>query len=202
MPIPDWDKKWSKSDYNCYIFNYDPLEGYVPASLFKGVKMEVVLGSQSFPTERKMVDSYVYQFLCKDNMDIVKEFGLEPFEMNVQALDRTFIDKIFAICDYYLDDDLKLHSRHIYDIYMLLPYMRFGNSFKELVSAVRVHRQGMGICKSAGDEYNISKLLKQIVNDRVYEKDYAEITDYFQKTKIDYDVAIAALMQVADSGMF
>jgi hypothetical protein len=35
----------------------------------------------------------------KENMDIVEEYGLEPFEMNVQSLERTFIDKVF-ITDY------------------------------------------------------------------------------------------------------
>ena len=31
--------------------------------------------------------------------------NLEPFEMNVQSLDRTFIDKVFALCDYYMEND-------------------------------------------------------------------------------------------------
>ena len=63
--------------------------------------MEVVLGSVSFPTVKLPVDSYVYQYLSKENMDIVEEFGLEPFEMTLQSLERTFADKVFAICDYY-----------------------------------------------------------------------------------------------------
>ena len=34
----------------------------------------------------------------------LKNFGLEPFEMKVQGLDRTLVDKVFAICDYYMQD--------------------------------------------------------------------------------------------------
>lgn len=39
----------------------------------------------------------------------------------LQGLDRTLVDKVFAICDYYLQNRIKKHSRHIYDIYKLLP---------------------------------------------------------------------------------
>lgn len=64
--------------------------------------MEVALGTVAFPTEKKLVDSYIYQYLSKENMDIVREFGIEPLEMTVQSLERTFADKVFAICDYYM----------------------------------------------------------------------------------------------------
>ena len=30
----------SDKDYNCYIFAYDPLDGYVEESLYPGVKLE------------------------------------------------------------------------------------------------------------------------------------------------------------------
>ena len=34
--------------------------------------------------------------------------------MKVQGLDRTLADKIFAICDYYMQGKVKKHSRHIH----------------------------------------------------------------------------------------
>jgi hypothetical protein len=70
LPITDWDKTRSRRDYNCYTFAYEPLEGYMPESLISGVKMEIVLSSLSFPTVKLPVDSYIYQFLSKENMDI------------------------------------------------------------------------------------------------------------------------------------
>ena len=45
------------------------------------------------------------------------DYGLYPFDMKVQGLDRTFVDKVFAICDYYLQDNINKHSRHLYDVY-------------------------------------------------------------------------------------
>lgn len=202
MPIPDVDVIWSKADYQCYIFKYFPIDGYVSESMFPGVKMEVVLMSKAFPTEKILVDSYIYQFLMKDNMDIVEEYGLKPFEMNVQSLERTFIDKVFAICDYYLEDDIKFHSRHIFDIYMLLPKMNFNDEFEQLIKEVREHRRQIGRCPSSASDVNVRSLLVQIVENRVYEADYEDITEYFQKTKIEYTEAIKAIQKVVEASIF
>ena len=43
----------------------------------------------------------------------IKNFRLDPFEMKVQGLDRTLVDKVFAICDYYMQDIVKKHSWHV-----------------------------------------------------------------------------------------
>lgn len=73
MPVLDLDNTRSRRDYNCYIFSYAPIEGYVTQGrLIPGVKMEVSLSTISFPTISLPVDSYVYQFLSKENMDIVE----------------------------------------------------------------------------------------------------------------------------------
>jgi predicted nucleotidyltransferase component of viral defense system len=202
MPIPNLDDIWSKADYQCYILNYSPIDGYVPESMFPGVKLEVVLRSKAFPTEKAMVDSYIYQFLMKENMDIIEEYGLEPFEMNVQSLERTFIDKVFALCDYYMDDDLKLHSRHIFDIYMLLPKMNFNEEFVQLIKDVREHRRQMGRCPSSAPDVSIPYLLSQIIENKVYECDYEDITSYFQKTKIEYNEAIKAIQKIIEAKVF
>lgn len=118
MPIIDWEKARSRRDYNCYTFAYEPLEGYVPESLVQGVKMEISLGAISFPTVKLSVDSLVYQYLLKDNWDIIEEYNLHPFEMQVQSLERTLADKVFALCDYFLTGKTLRHSRHLYDIYI------------------------------------------------------------------------------------
>ena len=40
----------------------------------------------------------------------IKNFRLDPFEMKVQGLDRTLVDKAFAIYDYYMQDRIKVRS--------------------------------------------------------------------------------------------
>lgn len=203
MPIMDWENARSRRDYNCYTFSYEPIEGYVTqGQLIPGVKMEVSLASLSFPTVQLPVGSYIYQFLEKENMDIVDEYNLHPFTMNVQDIDRTLADKVFALCDYYLQGKTKRYSRHIYDIYMILPKVLQDDKFKQLVQQVREHRSEMDICPSAKKDVHIPTLLKEIIEKEVYKTDYKEITTYFQNHPVDYDTAIMAVKEIAESGMF
>lgn len=203
MPILDWEYTRSRRDYNCYTFSYQPIEGYVTQGrLIPGVKMEVSLASISYPTEKLPVESYVYQFLVKENKDIVEEYALYPFTMNVQGIDRTLIDKVFAICDYYLQGKIKRYSRHIYDIYMLFPKVKQNREFKELVSQVRKLRAAMSICPSAEKGVDIPKLLCEIIDKEIYKEDYAEITTHFQNHPVAYETAIKTVRKIAESGMF
>ena len=64
--------------------------------------------------------------------------------MRVQSLNRTLIDKIFAVCDYYLQGKAHRNARHLYDIYKLSKYVRIDKDFLELVGEVRNHRIEMG----------------------------------------------------------
>lgn len=202
LPIVNWDETRSRRDYNCYMFDYEPIEGEVEKSLLAGVKMEVALGSIAFPTVKMPVDSYVYQYLSKENMEIIREFGLEPFEMTLQSLERTFADKVFAICDYYMEGKVKRHSRHIYELYMLLPKISLDAEYKELVSEIRKHRAKMSICPSAQPEVNVSEVLKEIIDKEIYKADYKEITTYFQNQPLEYEKAISVLKTILDSGVF
>ena len=203
LPIIDWDNTRSRRDYNCYTFKYSPIEGYVPESLIEGVKMEVVLGSVSFPTVEMEVDSYLYQVLKTDNMALIKEYELEPFIMALQSIERTFIDKVFALCDYYIKDDINKHSRHIYDLYMLLPKITVDADFKRLVEDVRVERLKMPkMCPAAEVGIDINEQLREIIDNKIYEKDYEEITSYFQKNRVDYNEAIGALEKIIRLNLF
>lgn len=203
LPIVNWNETKSRRDYNCYIFDYKPIEDTTEKNLFSGVKMEVALGTVAFPTEKKLVDSYIYQYLSKENMDIVREFGIEPLEMTVQSLERTFADKVFAICDYYMGGGkVKRHSRHIYDLYMLLPKIILDDAYRELVAEIRNHRARMSICPSAQPGVDVSELLKEIITKEIYRADYKEITTYFQNHPLEYEKAISAIRTIAESGIF
>lgn len=202
LPIPDWNETRSRRDYNCYTFSYKPLDGVIPYSLVQGVKMEVSLASIAFPTEQMEVDSYVYQFLSKENMDVAEECGLLPFTMSVQSLDRTLADKVFALCDYFLEGRVKRYSRHIYDIYMLLPLVPQTEAFKQLVHKVRLQRSQMSICPSAVAGQNIPQLLETIIRDEIFREDYASITSYFQNKPVSYDEAIKAIKAISSSDIF
>ena len=202
LPISDWENARSRRDYNCYTFQYTPIEGLIPQSLIPGVKMEVSLASLAFPTQQMAVDSYVYQFLQKENQEIIDEYGLTPFLMTLQTLDRTLADKVFAICDYYLERKTKRHSRHIYDIYMLLPHVPQDDGFRQLIQQVREQRSHMSICPSAKPGVDIPALLREIIEKGVYRDDYRQITSYFQNKPLEYEEAIRAVKSIAEGGLF
>lgn len=202
LPISDWESARSRRDYNCYTFDYRPIDGYVQESLIQGVKMEVSLGSTSFPTVTLPVDSYVYQYLQQENEEIIQEYQLQPFSMKLQSLERTFTDKVFAVCDYYLAGKMKRNSRHIYDLYMLLPKIAMTEDYKKLVTEIRQHRAKMPICLSAQEGIDVPSVLEKIIEEDVYKTDYDEITTYFQNRPIRYEEAVTALRTIIDSGMF
>lgn len=39
--------------------------------------------------------------------------------MHVKTHERTLIDKLFAMCHYYLENKTERYSRHIYDVHMI-----------------------------------------------------------------------------------
>lgn len=202
LPITDWENTRSRRDYNCYTFAYTPIEGFIQKSLVPGVKMEVSLGSISFPTIQLPVSNYIYEFLSGENKNIADEYGLNPFIMTLQSLERTFADKVFAICDYFLEGNIKRHSRHIYDLYMLYPRITLNYEYKALVKKIRTLRAKMSICPSAQPEIDINSILAKIIHDDVYRNDYEEITSYFQNYPLAYTDVIEVLEKIIHSGVF
>ena len=89
--------------------------------------MEVSLSSISFSKVVLPVDSYVYQYLKQENEEIIQEYQLQPFEMTLQSLKRTF-----ALCDYYMTGKRQRKSSHIYDLHMLLSQIVFTEEYKIL----------------------------------------------------------------------
>ncbi len=55
----------------------------------------------------------------------------------VQSAERTLVDKIYAIGDYYLSGNTLQHSRHIYSIYKLESIIKFDDELKKLAENVR-----------------------------------------------------------------
>lgn len=202
LPIINWDQVRSRRDYNCYIFDYEPIDGFVKESLIPGVKMEVVLSSLSFPTVEMETASLIYEFLSKNDENLVEEFALQPFKIRVQDLNRTFVDKVFAICDYYLQKKTERHSRHIYDLYMLSSKVKLDDELAGLVKEVREQRINVPTCLSAQAGININELLGQIEGERYYFNDYISITTVFQNKPVAYDTAISVIKKIIDSRIF
>ena len=122
---------------------------------------------------------------------------LETFEMKLQSIERTFIDKIFALCDYYMQGKSKRYSRHLYDVYKLSDKIDVKKSLVNLYKEIREHRKKMGHCPSAADGVNISKAINDFCNENFYKDDYQEITDYFSDDYVAYEDTITRMREIA-----
>lgn len=164
--------------------------------------MEVVLSSLAFPTVEMEVTSFIYEFLIKENAEIVEQFGLQPFKIKVQDLSRTFVDKVFAICDYYLQGKKERHSRHVYDLYMLLSKVSLDDNLAALVKEVREQRVNIPLCLSAQPGMNVNELLKKIESEEYLLDDYVSITSVFQNKPLAYDEVIKVIKTIIESRVF
>lgn len=177
------------------VFNINILKPflYIETSLFM----------RAYPVEVKKADSYIYQFLCSEKKeDLIEEFGLEPFDICVQQLNRTMVDKLFAIGDYYLAERVKGYSRHIYDIYRLFPMVAFDEEFKGLIAEVRATRKDHQACLSARDDIDMNKLLQKIADENYYKSDYERITQALIFDTVDYETALKKLKEIISFHLF
>lgn len=202
MTIENLAETRSRRDYNRYVIVYDSVIPMETSVLKAAVLLETSYTAVSFPTVLLPVHSYIGDMMEQEAPDAIEEYSLTPFEMKVQGLDRTLADKIFAVCDYYLQGKEENHSRHLYDIYKLVPLVPQNEDFRKLIKEVRAIRAQSIICPSALPEANVPELLQKIIREKAYKRDYDSLTTQLLEEKVSYDTAIASLKQVAESGLF
>lgn len=192
----------SRRDFNRYEIDYAPELAAVAIKPILLVETTFIV--KSYPSEKKQAASLIYDYMVSIHQeDFAKEYELEPFLISVQTLDRTLIDKIFALCDYYLTDRLVEHSRHIYDIKKLLDFVDIDDDFVTLFQRVQADRKsGNSQCVSAKDEHNIRKLLEEILEKELYKSDYENITDHVLYEKMPYEQAVTGLNTLINSKLF
>ena len=105
LDITNLDETRSRRNYNCYRAAYSSMYGQSDI-LKPELVVETYVALLPFPTARRMVDNYIYRFLRKINrLDLAEKYDLLPFEITTQTIERTLVDKIFAICDYYMQGE-------------------------------------------------------------------------------------------------
>lgn len=203
MPIANWNEIQSDRDYNAYLFSYISVFDLQDDRLPQYVKLETALGSYSFPTQVVEIKNYIGDYLeKKGKTEFVEQFYLNRFSMNLQSLERTYIDKVFALCDYYLQSKSKRYSRHLYDIYQLTPIIEFNDEFARLIEEVRRHREKMSTCLSAKDGVDVSAIILEFCENDFYQEDYQAITSYFTKDFISYEKVIDQMVKISTNNLF
>lgn len=193
------DQIQSRKDFNRYMINYGRTTSYSPLKQY--IVVETFVPIRAFPTEVKPAATLVYDFLKANGAETeIKKYDLEPFSVNVQSIERTFIDKIFAISDYYLEGKTENHSRHIYDLYKLYPHIVFDGTFHDLVKDVREVRKSHAACRSAQEGADLLTILNNIVKEDYFASDYQKITKLLLYEEVAYADAITVLDQIIKGG--
>lgn len=186
LTLKNPDQVQSRYDYNKYIFEYE--------SFYSSDKLELLVETSyyqiSYPVVHHRVSSLIGKFCQKNNIVLPIDFEAASFYMNVQSLERTLIDKVFAVCDYKIQNMADRDSRHLYDIAKILTNINLNDHLKKLVNSVRLDRSKSKNNPSANSKYNINEILKNIIETRFYEPDYKNITIKLLYEKISYDDVI------------
>ena len=91
----------SRHSYNKYVFECESLFSDIPLELI----IETSFYQAAYPVDVHTVYSFVGKFCCKERGIVLPiPFDAAFVDIQVQSLERTFIDKVFAICDYRIQD--------------------------------------------------------------------------------------------------
>lgn len=190
----------SRRDHNQYNVGYNnvfqPDENTVPYII-----VETIVVYRPYPVKEMETSNYITKYLEKNNRtDLIEKYELSPFVMLIQTIERTFVDKLFAICDYHLEGEYNRYSRHIYDIHMIWESeMLKKDLMLKIVPDVIKDRQLFGKRNiSCQPEAAPNEILKEIVEQKVYEEDYNDVTSKFIYKPVDYNACIESLKEIID----
>lgn len=189
----------SRYDYNKYVFKYDSLFAVIPLEII----IETSYYQSVYPVDKHVVGSFVGKFCLDRNIILPVPFEAAEVMMNVQSVERTFVDKVFAVCDYKIQNMQDRDSRHLYDICKLLREVELNEELDKLIDMVRDDRMQSKNNPLAQLEYFIPDMLKEIIRSRFYEPDYKNVTQKLLYEDISYDYAIEnGIAIVAESDVF
>lgn len=201
LQLTNPDDIFSNREYNKYVVDFPSV--FQSEILKRHLIIETVVYIRAYPALIMEASSLIYDYFKQNGLDaLIEEYDLFPFELKVQTAERTFVDKVYAIGDYYLDGKIREHSRHLYDLYKLLKVVKLNDDLKELIASVREDRKSHKTCLSAQDDMNMRDLLDKIISEDTYKDDYTNITETLLFEPLSYDEAISALKQIRDSGLF
>jgi len=189
--------------YNDIRGNYNSITSDAPIESY--IKVETVHRIKEYPVEKRLISSYITDYINTHiGNEALQAFHLEPFYVNTVSLYRTFIDKLFAIADYYLEDKVTRYSRHIYDLYKLINTIDWNNiqlvgNLRELLNQVQLERQPSKGCLSAQQNVDLAAVIYQSLTTDFYMQDYMAITQYILLEQVDYYTCKQAILKLLQS---
>lgn len=206
MHLENEDDIKSRRDFNRYQFSYSSI---TEADLPKVVYVETYILLKSFPTHKMQVTNYILDYLLQRKQTaFLKKYEINAFDIQVQDIERTFIDKIFALCDYAIDGKYNRNSRHLYDLYMI--YKAYRQQFtrdliRPLFIQVAKERSKSEHAHSAVKGFRLLDACKKIIKDNYFKTDYEE-TSNIQLflpgvESVSYQMIIGNFIEIIESGI-
>ncbi|BCR36153.1 nucleotidyl transferase AbiEii/AbiGii toxin family protein [Mariniplasma anaerobium] len=193
------DEVQSDRDFNHYEIEFERLFESTP-EMIPHIKIETISVYKPYPCIKKNVSNYITKHLLdlEEGPNLIKKYNLETFKTSIQSIDRTFIDKLFALCDYHLEGTYERYSRHIYDIHMI---WNSGLLDKKVVADItdevlsdRQHFSDRNPSSKPGSKPK--EILQEIIDKQVFESDFNEVTLGFIYKKVSYEKCILTLKAV------
>lgn len=192
------DEIRSGREFNAYKLEYDRIFNET-GQMLDHILIETMLTYRPYPCDILKVSNYATKFLAIEDEELVVQYNLQPFEMNIQTIERTFIDKLFAVCDYYHTNESNGKSRHIYDIHMIYQSGLLNAVQKDLMNLVNqvIETRRLGRhTHSCTPGYPFKKILNEIIEKEYFKKDYDEVTSEFLADGVKYEIAICSLKEI------
>lgn len=196
LSIPNISSTRSRRDYNRYEL---PLPSLAPLDEPDTLIVETAVMTPASPAGRRSLQSFVGEYCAASGFpDAIDEYGLAAFEVRANSLERTFCDKVFALCDYYLAGGIPpRQSRHVYDLRKLSEAIVLDEGLLDLMALVRSQREGGHACLSASSSVCVPDVLREIAATDAYKADYENLTGDLLYEDLPYEQAIGVLGQIA-----
>ena len=110
------DKKGSITAF----YKYESLFGTGNLFKFGKILIEATSFTVSEPVNVYEIEPLIYKYATEDEKKILKEYGINPFSIEIITLERIFVDKIFAAEFYYEREMYRDFAKHIYDIVTMI----------------------------------------------------------------------------------
>lgn len=167
------------------------------------ILVETNVAYQPFPFEQRKVSNYITQFVMdavgedEEKNQFLDVYDMHPFQAHVQSIDRTFLDKLFAICDYYEKKESIRYSRHLYDLHKIWnsEYVDI-HTLKTILPDVIAIRQRGKDTVSSQPGYALEKKLQEIIDTDFYKQDYQRNTKTFLAEDVDYEETLRSLRDI------
>lgn len=196
VEIANLDKTRSRREFNRYLIDIPSADGMGTTDQ---LIVETAVMTPSSPAEMRPLRSFIGEYCSgKGFSEMVEGFDLGEFEVLANSLERTFCDKVFALCDYYLDGNIpQRQSRHLYDLHKLLGVVSLDESLAGLMDVVRSQRFGGFRSHSADPSVSLRDTLTRLLDEEAYRRDYERVTLPLLYEEVSYEDAACSLREIA-----